>query len=192
MSDGRSQGRKISEFPRVTTLPANGDITLIEGNLNEKMSIADFLAEINVTGTFENIGDGLELYTLNGSVNEIRAIQTSGALTSRVGTSGSIEIDDGIVVQLTDGQNYTVLTDSEIVVGSVTGAPASNTVNMKVGAPVGSLVRVYVTTNSGTMQLNSSDASLITNETDHGAQYDLTGYETRSFRKITTGVWVSA
>lgn len=184
----RSNGRKISEFPAVTTLPDGGFITLVAGSLNEKMSVADFLAQINVTGSFENVGSGLQLYNLNGSVNEIRAIGSSGSVTSKVGGSGNIEIADGDVVTITDATPYTVTNNSENVIFTGSGA---NSLILNGSAGVGDVTRVYFPSSAGTLNISTADSSTFIFNGQTGGALNAQALFAGSFRKITSSIWMN-
>jgi len=87
-------GRKISNFPANTALPADTELTFISGNTNFKIGLTDFLAALNVTGTIVQEGDAGDTPVLNkdGTVNEIRNLEAGTGITLSIEPSGSIKI----------------------------------------------------------------------------------------------------
>jgi len=91
----RTRGRKISEFPSATTLPANTEISFIADGVNYQIPLAEFQSSLGVTGTIVQDGDitGVPILDTQGSVNNIRNIE-SGA-----GISASVSPENGVLIE---------------------------------------------------------------------------------------------
>jgi len=89
----QSKGRKISQFLAQTSIPADAEITYISGNTNYRITLADFLTSIGVTGTIVQDGavTGTPILNTAGSVNNIRNLEPgSGIKTSVSPENGAI------------------------------------------------------------------------------------------------------
>ena len=95
----QSNDRKISQFLAQSSIPSNAVFTYISGNTNYKITIADFLASIGVTGTIVQDGDplGTPILDTTGSINNIRNLEPgSGIKTSVSPENGAIVEHDFI------------------------------------------------------------------------------------------------
>jgi len=91
----QARGRKISEFPADTTLPANTEISFVADGVNYRITLADFQASIGVTGTIVQDGDvtSVPILDVQGAINNIRNIE-AGA-----GISASVSPENGVLIE---------------------------------------------------------------------------------------------
>lgn len=89
----RSQGRRISEFPGIATIQDSDQITYISNGVNFRMNYGDFLATLGVTGTIVSLGDGTPVLDVQGSINNIRAIEGGSGIKTQTGATDSVLVD---------------------------------------------------------------------------------------------------
>lgn len=94
MSDIRSRGRKKSLFPGITSIPSDATLDFVSGGVNYKITLADFLAALSVTGTIVPLGDGTSTPVLDvqGTVNRIRNLANGAGVKSQVNVNGGITL----------------------------------------------------------------------------------------------------
>jgi hypothetical protein len=108
-------GRKISNFPANTALPADSELTLISGGVNYKIALADFLAALNVTGSIVQDGavTSTPILDIAGTINNIRNIEDGSGIKSSVSPENGVTLEHnfiedtsgvGLVVDLTADQ----------------------------------------------------------------------------------------
>lgn len=184
----RRQGRRISEFPVDTEFPADTFLTFIAGSTNFKISKADFLSALNVTGSIASVGDGIPLYTLAGSVNQIRALETLTGLYSEQGTSGNVEVSDGFIKTITDDTPYQVIQSSEVIFCQTESEDAF--VTLRANPQTGDLVRLFNTGTSQDIQLFSSGGeNLIYQGTSTASGLTIGPLRSVTFRRAPA-VWI--
>ena len=95
----QSKDRKISELVAQTALPADAYITYISNNTNYRISLADFVASLGVTGTIVQDGDVLGTPVLNtsGSVNNIRNLEPGSGISTSVSPENGITIEHNFI-----------------------------------------------------------------------------------------------
>lgn len=183
-----SQGRKISEFPADTVLPADTELSFISDSTNFKITLANFLTALNVTGSIASIGDGIPLYTLAGSVNQIRALETLTGLYSEQGTSGNVEISDGFIKTITDDTPYQVIQSSEVIFCETVSEDAF--VTLRASPQTGDLVRLFNTGTSQDIQVFSSGSeNLIYQGTSTATGLTIGPLRSVTFRRAPA-VWI--
>lgn len=91
----QSNGRKISQFLSQTSIPSDAEITYISSGVNYRITLADFLASIGVSGTIVQDGDPLGTPVLNtaGAVNNIRNVEDGSGIKSSVSAQNGITIE---------------------------------------------------------------------------------------------------
>jgi hypothetical protein len=89
-----SQGRKISNFPALTSVPDGAVLTFVSGSTNYKITKGNFLAALGVTGTL----------VPDGSIAAIPVLQTAGS----VYTIRGLEDGAGIVCSVSPSNGVTV------------------------------------------------------------------------------------
>jgi len=104
-----SQGRKISNFPALTSIPDGATLTFVSGSTNYKISKANFLTALGVTGTLEADGSGSAIAVLQtaGSVYTIRGLEDGAGIVCSVSPDNGITIannfaQDGTYVAIVD------------------------------------------------------------------------------------------
>ena len=95
MTDIRSQGRRKSTFPALTTMPSDTTLDFVSGGVNYKIVLADFLAALGVTGTIVQDGDpaGTPVLDTQGTVNNIRNIEDGAGILSTVSAQNGITLE---------------------------------------------------------------------------------------------------
>lgn len=88
----RSQGRRISEFPATGAIQDSDEITFISQGSNFRMTYADFLATLGVTGSIVAKGDGTPVLDTQGTINNIRDIEGGSGIKTQTSP------DDGVLV----------------------------------------------------------------------------------------------
>lgn len=93
----RSGGRKISNFPSLTEVPAGSYFEFISSGVNYKISYADLVAGLGVTGSIEQIGaeTGVPVLTQAGSVNYIRNIEATNGVFAEVSPENGLTLKHG-------------------------------------------------------------------------------------------------
>jgi hypothetical protein len=104
----RQSGIKISQFIDNDLLTGESVFTFVKDSTNYKITYADFLSQLGVTGTIAPLGgiSGVEVLDVQGTVNYIRNIE-AGA-----GINVALNVGDGITVEhnfLVDGTGETIL-----------------------------------------------------------------------------------
>lgn len=129
----QSTGRKISEFLAQTSIPSDAYITYISGNTNYRISLADFLTSIGVTGTIVQDGDPLGTPILNtsGSVNNIRNLEPGSGIKASVSPLNGATIEHDFIEDTSGVKLVVDLTADQpkfrsIVAGSGISVGASN------------------------------------------------------------------
>lgn len=108
----QSKDRKISQFLAQTSIPSDAVLTYISGNTNYKITIADFLTSIGVTGTIVQDGNVLGTPVLNtvGSVNNIRNIEDGPGIKSAVSAENGIDLEHNFQTDVVGAQLVNDLT----------------------------------------------------------------------------------
>jgi hypothetical protein len=106
----RQSGIKISQFIDNDLLTGESVFTFVKDSTNYKITYADFLSQLGVTGTIAPLGgiSGVEVLDVQGTVNYIRNIE-AGA-----GINVALNVDDGITIEhnfLVDGTGEPILLD---------------------------------------------------------------------------------
>lgn len=155
-----SQGRKISNFPASTTVPAGAYFAFISGSTNYKIAKSDFLTAMGATGTLVAAGSGSATPVLStaGSVYTIRGLENGNGITCSVSASDGITIDNNF----TQEGSYTALVSSFSVASPVfaslkggTGISISKASNIITISATGTLPHAIVT-----MQGNSTATTI--------------------------------
>lgn len=112
-----SQGRKISNFPALTSIPDGAVLTFVSGSTNYKITKANFLTALGVTGTLVAAGSGSATPVLQtaGSVYTIRGLEDGNGIVC------SVSADNGITISnnFTQEGSFTALVSSFSVASPV-------------------------------------------------------------------------
>jgi hypothetical protein len=108
----QSRGRKISEFLSQTSIPSDAEITYISGSTNYRITLADFLTSIGVTGTIVQDGDplGTPILDTAGSVNNIRNLEPGSGIKTSVSPENGAIIEHNFSEDIVGAQLVTDLT----------------------------------------------------------------------------------
>lgn len=95
----QQNGRKISKFTAQTSLPSDAKLTYISNGTNYKISLADFVASLGVTGTIVQDGDPLGTPVLNtaGSVNNIRNLEAGSGIKTSVSPENGVTVEHNFI-----------------------------------------------------------------------------------------------
>ena len=108
----QSDGRKISQFLAQAAIPSDAQLTYISGGVNYRISLADFLSSVGVTGTIVQDGDPLGTPILNtsGSVNNIRNIEDGPGIKTSVSAQNGVDIEHNFQTDIVGAQLVNDLT----------------------------------------------------------------------------------
>ena len=121
----QSSGRKISQFLAQTSIPSDAEITYISGNTNYRITLADFLSSIGVTGTIVQDGavTGTPILNTAGSVNNIRNLEPGSGIKTSVSPENGATIEHNFSEDIVGVKLITDLTaDSPIFRSLVAGS----------------------------------------------------------------------
>lgn len=112
-----SQGRKISNFPAATTIPAGSFLTYVSGSTNYKISSANLLTALGVTGTISPAGSVTSTPVLQtaGSAYTIRSLEDGNGIICSVSPDNGITISNNF----TQEGSFTALVSSFSVASPV-------------------------------------------------------------------------
>jgi len=94
MTTKRAQGRKKSEFVGKTTVEAGGYLDYVVNGYNYRIAYTDFLSGLGVTGTIVQEGavTGSPILDVDGTINNIRNIESGSGILANVSASNGVEI----------------------------------------------------------------------------------------------------
>jgi len=155
-----AQGRKKSNFPVVTTVPAGATLDFVSGSTNYKITKANFITEMGATGSLTAVGASgrTDILTGSGSAYEIRGLEDGAGITC------SVSGDDGIEVKVnfTQEASYTALCDDFTV-----ASPIIASLRGGAGISVAKASNIITITNTGpfpygitTMQGNTTATTI--------------------------------
>lgn len=87
-------GRKISAFPALSSLPGDAVLNFISGGVNYQITLADFESSLNVTGSIVQDGDptGVPVLDVQGAVNNIRNVEPGAGISASVSAQNGLTI----------------------------------------------------------------------------------------------------
>lgn len=90
----RGQGIKKSNFPAQTIIPGDATFDFVSAGHNFKITIADLLTALGVTGSIQQVGDANDIPVLDdqGAVKGIRNISAGFGISALVDAQNSLEI----------------------------------------------------------------------------------------------------
>lgn len=94
MTTTRAQGRKKSQFVAKTTVEAGGYFDYVVNGYNYRIAYTDFIGGLGVTGTIVQEGavTGAPILDVDGTINNIRNIESGSGILANVSTSNGVEI----------------------------------------------------------------------------------------------------
>jgi len=128
----RGQGVKKSRFPAQSTIPADAFFDFVSAGHNIRISIADLLTALGVTGSIIQVGDAGDVPVLDdqGAVKGIRNIAPGFGIAALIDAQNSLEIStdftfNEVGVALVDDPNASAAVFKSLVAG--TGINISST-----------------------------------------------------------------
>ena len=90
----RVQGRRKSKFPVITNIPTDATLDFVSNGTNFKITLADFLAALNVTGTIEQEGsvNGTPVLDKQGTENNIRNLENGPGIVAALSPQNGIKL----------------------------------------------------------------------------------------------------
>lgn len=127
-------GVRISQFLELDTMTGESLLTFVVDGTNYKIPYSDFVAGLGVTGSLEQIGDGLvNILDTQGTVNYIRNIESGPGILAEITPTEGIKISQNFDVNA-DGSPLIINTTSasptvlSLVAGAgITITPSGNT-----------------------------------------------------------------
>lgn len=178
----RVLGIKKSSFPASTTVPDTATFDYVYNNTNTKITKANLLTALGVTGTIVQIGNPLSTQVLDttGTVNGIRAITDGSGISTSVNAMNGIDIahnftQDSIglpilldigaasptFTSLLPGAGINLSADGTNITITATGTalPATNVVTVNVEADFPTAVGGVITLEAGKTYLLSNNVT---------------------------------
>lgn len=145
-----SQGRKKSNFPALSSIPDGATLDFVSGSTNYKITKANFLAALGVTGTLVPAGSLTAIPVLQtaGSIYTIRGLEDGAGITVSVSPSDGIQIDnnftqEGTYVPLVD--DFTAASPTFASLKAGTGVSLAKAGNIITVSATGDLPYAIVT-----------------------------------------------
>lgn len=178
-----SQGRKISNFPALATIPDGAVLTFVSGSTNYKITKANFLTALGVTGTL--VADGsagaIPVLQTSGSTYTIRGLEDGAGIVCSVSPDNGITIANAFIQQGT----YTALvddfTDATPTFASIKGgtgisvAKASDVITISASGDLPFGIVTMQANATATTILGTATAALTAGTWAVGASDDFTG-----------------
>jgi len=117
----QARGRKISQFPALTTLPSDTALEFVSAGVNYQITIANFEAALGVTGSIVQDGDvtGVPVLDTQGSVNNIRNIEPGPGIAASVSPDNGITIEHNFQVGSGGVPVLTGIADDSPMIGDI-------------------------------------------------------------------------
>ena len=182
-----SQGRKKSNFPANTTIPAGATFDFVSGAVNYKITYANLTTALGVTGSITATGGAsrTDILTGSGSAYEIRGLEDGN------GIACSVSGDDGvnIAINLTQEGSFTALCDTFAVASPVFASLKAGT-----GISISKASDIITISSTGafpyglvTMQGNTTATTISAQGTDYLAAGTWVAGATSSFNASAAG-----
>ena len=119
----RTQGRKKSDFVAKTTVEAGAFMDYFVNGTNYKITYANFLGGLGVTGSIEQDGDptGTAVLDIDGTVNKIRNIENGAGILASVSAQNGVEIKHNFAADSTGSPLLLNVTDATPDIASLVG-----------------------------------------------------------------------
>lgn len=181
-------GRKKSNFPGITTIPSDATLDFVSSGVNYKITLSDFLAALNVTGSIVQDGDPTSTPVLGtqGTVNNIRNLKNGPGVKSSVNAQNGITLEHNFIqdpdgfalmhnptaerptlVSLVEGDGIDLSLDGAALTLSVSGLAAASQV-----VPINALSD-FPNAVSGVITLEPNSAYLLTNSVSTSSRFVL-------------------
>ena len=170
---------KKSNFPASTTIPDSATFDYVYNNTNTKITKANLLGALGVTGTIEQEGNPLstQVLDINGTVNKIRSLTDGSGITTSVNALNGIDIEhnfsqDGVgipilhdlgaaspsFISLVAGAGMQFTVDSDAVTITATGTALPSTLSVAVN-----VIGDFPTAVSGVITLAADTTYILSN-----------------------------
>lgn len=189
----RSQGRKKSLFPALAAIPSDATLDFVSGATNFKITLADFLAALNVTGSIVQDGDplGTPILDVAGAINQIRNLENGSGISTSVSPENGATIEHNFVfnavgASLTPDATALAPIFRSLVAGSgIVVSGSGNQIQISTsGVPATTktvIINVlgdFPTPVGGVITLNGDTEYLLTNDVDVGTNRFVVGDNT--------------
>lgn len=114
----QTQGRKVSNFPALTSIPDGAVFSFVSGATNYKITYSNLLTSFNFVGSLAQLGasTGLPILDKQGSVNRIRNLEAGSGVAIAVSVQNGAKISHNIANGTTgDVALFQDLTATQIV-----------------------------------------------------------------------------
>ena len=94
---------KKSNFPALTDIPSDATLDFVSGGANYKITLADYLAALSVTGTIVQVGNstGSPVLDAQGTVNGIRTLTNGSGVKASINAWNGVTLDHNFTVDAT-------------------------------------------------------------------------------------------
>jgi len=119
----RSQGRKKSDFVAKTTVESGAFMDYFVNGTNYKITYANFVGGLGVTGSIEQDGDptGTAVLDIDGTVNKIRNIESGAGILASVSAQNGVELKHNFAADSTGSPLLLNVTDATPDIASIVG-----------------------------------------------------------------------
>jgi hypothetical protein len=152
----RAQGRKKSDFVAKSTVDAGAYMDYFVNGTNYKITYANFLGGLGVTGSIEQDGDptGTAVLDIDGTVNKIRNIENGAGILASVSAQNGVEIKHNFAADSTGSPLLLNVTDATPDIASLVGGNGINVTStsnyVTIDAEAQPYAQVSVQGNTGT------------------------------------------
>jgi hypothetical protein len=157
----RAQGRKKSDFVAKSTVDAGAYMDYFVNGTNYKITYANFLGGLGVTGSIEQDGDptGTAVLDIDGTVNKIRNIENGAGILASVSAQNGVEIKHNFSADSTGSPLLLNVTDATPDIASLVGGNGINvtsTSNYTIDAEAQPYAQVSVQGNTGATTISTA------------------------------------
>ncbi len=119
----RAQGRKKSNFVAKTSVDAGAFVDYFVNGTNFKISYANFVAGLGVTGSITQSGapGGIAVLDIDGTVNKIRNIESGAGVLASVSSQNGVELKHNFTADSTGAPLLLNTTDATPDIASIVG-----------------------------------------------------------------------
>lgn len=114
----QAQGRKVSNFPALTSIPDGATFSFVSGTTNYKITYSNLLSSFNFVGSIAQLGasTGTPILDKQGSVNRIRNLEAGYGISISLSAQNGIKLSHNIADGGTgDVSLFQSLTTSQLI-----------------------------------------------------------------------------
>ena len=162
----RTQGRKKSDFVAKTTVEAGAFMDYFVNGTNYKITYANFLGGLGVTGSIEQDGDptGTAVLDIDGTVNKIRNIENGAGILASVSAQNGVEIKHNFAADSTGSPLLLNVTDATPDIASLvagTGISVTSTSNyVTIARTAAPYAQVHIQSNSTATTISTAGTAV--------------------------------